>query len=71
MCDGRLLGGFTSGYVGERAASKVSLVIDHTLNAASQNITTLVETDEGTVACTRWNQAGPADDPFAADPEAL
>ena len=40
----------TSGYIGERAASTVSLMIDHTLNAASQDITTLVETDEGTVA---------------------
>ena len=38
-----------------------------------QDITTLIETDEGIVACTHlwWNQAGPAEDPFATDSEAL
>ena len=39
----------------------------------AQDITTLVETDQGTVACTHlwWNQAGPAEDPFSTDAEAL
>ncbi len=38
-----------------------------------QDITTLIETDGGMVACTHlwWNQAGPAEDPFATDSEAL
>ncbi len=38
-----------------------------------QDITTLIETDDGIVACTHlwWNAAGPAEDPLAADPEAL
>lgn len=38
-----------------------------------QDITTLVETDEGVLACTHlwWDASGPAEDPFATDPEAL
>lgn len=38
-----------------------------------QDITTIVETDEGTVALTHlwWHHDGPAEDPYATDPEAL
>jgi len=38
-----------------------------------QDITTLVETEDGVVACTHlwWNVSGPAEDPFATDAEAL
>lgn len=38
-----------------------------------QDVTTLIETDTGVVACTHlwWNAAGPAEDPFATDAEAL
>jgi glyoxylase-like metal-dependent hydrolase (beta-lactamase superfamily II) len=38
-----------------------------------QDITTLIETDEGVVACTHlwWHAAGPAEDPFATDPDAV
>jgi glyoxylase-like metal-dependent hydrolase (beta-lactamase superfamily II) len=38
-----------------------------------QDISTLVDTDEGLVVATHlwWTSGGPADDPFATDPEAL
>ena len=38
-----------------------------------QDITTLIETSDGVVACTHlwWNQSGPTEDPFATDAEAL
>ena len=38
-----------------------------------QDITTLVETDEGLVACTHlwWSEEGPEDDPLASDPDEL
>ncbi len=38
-----------------------------------QDVTTLVETAEGLLACTHlwWHAQGPADDPFAADRELL
>ena len=38
-----------------------------------QDITTLIETEHGVVACTHlwWNESGPAEDPFATDAEAL
>jgi glyoxylase-like metal-dependent hydrolase (beta-lactamase superfamily II) len=38
-----------------------------------QDITTLVETNDGTVACTHlwWSAAGPAEDPYAPDPAVL
>ena len=38
-----------------------------------QDITTLIETEEGVVACTHlwWNNSGPAEDPYATDAEAL
>ncbi len=38
-----------------------------------QDITTLVETAEGIVACTHlwWSASGPAEDPYATDPAAL
>jgi glyoxylase-like metal-dependent hydrolase (beta-lactamase superfamily II) len=38
-----------------------------------QDITTLVETDDGMVACTHlwWSEKGPADDPYALDREVL
>lgn len=38
-----------------------------------QDITTLVDTDEGLIACSHlwWHAEGPAQDPRATDPEAL
>lgn len=38
-----------------------------------QDVTTLVDTADGLVACTHlwWSQAGPVDDPFAPDSELL
>lgn len=38
-----------------------------------QDVTTLVDTDEGLVACTHlwWSESGPADDPFAVDRDVL
>jgi len=38
-----------------------------------QDITTLIETDDDLVACTHlwWSAAGPAEDPYATDPELL
>ena len=38
-----------------------------------QDITTLIETADGIVACTHlwWDESGPAEDPYATDPEAL
>jgi len=38
-----------------------------------QDITTLIETEDGLVACTHlwWNAAGPAEDPLASDADAL
>jgi len=38
-----------------------------------QDITTLVDTDEGVVAFTHlwWSSTGPEEDPFSTDPEAL
>ena len=38
-----------------------------------QDITTLVETPDGVVACTHlwWSASGPAEDPYATDPAAL
>jgi len=39
----------------------------------AEDITTLVETEEGVVACTHlwWNASGPAEDPLATDPQTL
>jgi len=38
-----------------------------------EDITTLVRTDDGLVACTHlwWSASGPAEDPLASDPSAL
>ncbi|MFB3738955.1 MAG: MBL fold metallo-hydrolase [Candidatus Velamenicoccus archaeovorus] len=38
-----------------------------------QDISTLVETEEGLVVCTHlwWHASGPAEDPYAPDPELL
>jgi len=38
-----------------------------------QDITTLIETDAGVLACTHlwWNESGPAEDPLATNAEAL
>jgi glyoxylase-like metal-dependent hydrolase (beta-lactamase superfamily II) len=38
-----------------------------------EDVTTLVETEEGLVACTHlwWSECGPVDDPFATDREVL
>jgi glyoxylase-like metal-dependent hydrolase (beta-lactamase superfamily II) len=38
-----------------------------------QDVSTLVETDDGLIVCTHlwWFQQGPADDPFAPDREVL
>lgn len=39
----------------------------------AQDVTTLVDTEEGLVACTHlwWSELGPADDPFAPDSDVL
>lgn len=50
-----------------------SVTLWETPGHTPQDITTLVTTDDGLVACTHlwWNAGGPADDPFASDPEGI
>lgn len=56
---------------GCRVSPSVTLI--ETPGHTPQDITTLVETAEGVVACTHlwWTAAGPAEDPYATDSEAL
>jgi glyoxylase-like metal-dependent hydrolase (beta-lactamase superfamily II) len=57
----------------EGFALSPSIRLIETPGHTPQDITTLVATDEGTVAFTHlwWSAAGPADDPLASDPSAL
>ncbi|PMR59703.1 MBL fold hydrolase [Verrucosispora sp. ts21] len=54
-----------------RLAPSVRMV--RTPGHTAQDVTTFVETEDGLVACTHlwWSEAGPADDPFAADRDVL
>lgn len=56
---------------GREVSPHVTLI--ETPGHSSQDVTTLVETDEGLVACPHlwWHAGGPAEDPLAADAEAL
>ncbi len=56
---------------GRRLSEHVRLI--ETPGHSPQDITTLVETDEGLVACTHlwWHESGPAEDPLATDLSAL
>lgn len=50
-----------------------SVTLWETPGHTPQDITTIVETNDGTVALTHlwWDQEGPVEDPFATDTEAL
>jgi len=50
-----------------------SIRLIETPGHSPQDITTLVGTADGVVACTHlwWTAAGPAEDPYATDPDAL
>jgi glyoxylase-like metal-dependent hydrolase (beta-lactamase superfamily II) len=50
-----------------------SVTLWETPGHSPQDITTIVETDEGVVALTHlwWHSAGPENDPFCTDPEAM
>jgi glyoxylase-like metal-dependent hydrolase (beta-lactamase superfamily II) len=56
---------------GKQVSPNVRLI--ETPGHTPQDITTLVETDDGLVACTHlwWRADGPQEDPLAADPTAL
>lgn len=56
---------------GFRVSPGISLI--ETPGHTDQDITTLVETDEGVIAFTHlwWAADGPLEDPYAADPEQL
>jgi glyoxylase-like metal-dependent hydrolase (beta-lactamase superfamily II) len=56
---------------GRRVSAHVSLI--ETPGHSPQDITTLVDTADGLVACTHlwWHAAGPAEDPLATDLPAL
>jgi glyoxylase-like metal-dependent hydrolase (beta-lactamase superfamily II) len=56
---------------GHRISDAISLI--ETPGHSPQDMTTLVETDEGVVAFTHlwWFAGGPAEDPYAPDPELL
>lgn len=58
-----------SDYSSLSASVRLLLTPGHT----PQDVTTLVETGQGLVACTHlwWSEDGPADDPFAADRDQL
>jgi len=57
----------------EGALLSPSVRLIETPGHSPQDITTLVGTSEGIVACThlRWSSGGPADDPYAPDRELL
>jgi glyoxylase-like metal-dependent hydrolase (beta-lactamase superfamily II) len=57
----------------EGYAVSPSVRLAETPGHTAQDITTLVGTSEGIVACTHlwWSATGPAEDPFATDPAAL
>lgn len=57
----------------EGFALSPSIRLIETPGHSPQDITTMVSTDEGTVAFTHlwWSAETPADDPFASDPSAL
>jgi glyoxylase-like metal-dependent hydrolase (beta-lactamase superfamily II) len=56
---------------GRQVSPSVRLI--ETPGHTPQDITTLVETATGLVACTHlwWDSQGPVEDPYATDPEAL
>ncbi|WP_233273447.1 MBL fold metallo-hydrolase [Streptomyces broussonetiae] len=56
---------------GFQISSSIRLI--ETPGHSPQDITTIAETDEGTIALTHmwWHTDGPAEDPFASDPDAL
>ncbi len=56
---------------GLRVSPHVALI--ETPGHTPQDVTTLIETPDGTVACTHlwWDSAGPAEDPYATDREGL
>lgn len=56
---------------GRKVSEHVTLIA--TPGHTPQDVTTLVETNEGTVACTHlwWDASGPVEDPLAADAGAL
>lgn len=57
---------------GERGLSGAVRLV-RTPGHTPQDVTTLVETAEGLVACTHlwWSEGGPLDDPYAPDPDVL
>jgi glyoxylase-like metal-dependent hydrolase (beta-lactamase superfamily II) len=57
----------------EGAALSPSIRLIKTPGHSREDITTLIGTDKGVVACTHlwWSAAGPADDPYAPDPAIL
>ena len=50
-----------------------SVTLSETPGHTPQDITTIVRTDDGVVACTHlwWSSSGPPEDPLAVDPDAL
>jgi glyoxylase-like metal-dependent hydrolase (beta-lactamase superfamily II) len=62
---------FAEGSDSSRLSPSVRMLL--TPGHTPEDVTTLVETEQGLVACTHlwWSQDGPADDPFAADRDLL
>jgi glyoxylase-like metal-dependent hydrolase (beta-lactamase superfamily II) len=57
----------------EGVALSASIRLIKTPGHSQEDITTLIGTDQGVVACTHlwWSSEGPADDPYAPDPAVL